>query len=123
MSAALSLNRHGVVAYTEISSEAQPTQIGGEQPPTDRIDLSPGVGQIAYYPAESEDVSCCSLGAAHAKVKRGPDEVQGELDGVECCSLLVGVRLDDEGYSSVTGTFARATVSGFKEDVPVVQAR
>lgn len=77
-----------MVTYTKIGSEAEPSQIWGEQPPGSRVNLSPDVGQVSNCATESENVDCCSNGATQAKVERRPQEVQGELDGVEGGSML-----------------------------------
>lgn len=83
--------------YAEISSKTKPAQIRGEKPATNRVNLSPDVGKVCDSSAQSKNVNRGSDRSAHAKVQRCPEEVQGELDGVECCSVLVDIRTSGDG--------------------------
>jgi hypothetical protein len=75
-------------ADTKISSEAEPAQVRRKQPSADGVDLTPNVGQVANGTAKSKDIDGCGNWSAHGKVKRSPNQVQGELDAVEGGALL-----------------------------------
>lgn len=74
--------------YAEISGEAQPCHIGGQEPSAGLINLVPGVGEVADDAVESDNVGNGFNGTAETEEQRGPNQVQAKLDGVESCALL-----------------------------------
>jgi hypothetical protein len=102
-------------ADTEVGSEAEPAQVRRKQPSADGVDLAPDVGQIANGTAKSKNIDRCSNWSAHRKVQWSPNEVQGELDAVESCTLLGecdSLRVDRSGTSrpSTVGRVAHGGV-------------
>jgi len=73
---------------SQISRESQPSQVWSKSPPSNGINLSPYICQVADCACESDDVDESFDGALGDKEEGHPDEIEAQLDGVEGGTLL-----------------------------------
>lgn len=82
---------------TQICRETQPPKVRSKAPSRNLVNLSPNVRHVADRAGESKDVDGSGNGCFIAEEERHPDEVERELDRVECCAVL-----NQDQFSSAT---------------------
>lgn len=77
-------------ASAEVGGKAQPAEVWDLAPSGNRVNGAVEVRQVAIDSNEGDNINRCLNGTVEAKEKRGPEEVEAELDAVESHGLSSG---------------------------------
>ena len=111
----------------QVRSEAEPADIWYQAPTRDPVQSTPYIRQISRDPSERDNVHGRLDGSTKPEEERHPDQVQSQLNRVQCCSLLIASRVGQlprlPQHCGGCLTLAKSTFCGSKDLMPASQAR